>query len=144
MIARSIRVVCIVFFLALSTSSGFHVPITKLKGNAVVDACRDSFQQDDWMLERRKFLTAITSTCAIGTGLGLHPQLTNAAVGTLPEFSDTNAIIQGITVNVADKSQQDAMINFLVNGFDFKVLRKRILDSVEDTVGLYNCAMISM
>lgn len=57
-----------------------------------------------------------------------------AAVGTLPEFSDTNAIIQGITVNVADKAQQDSMIEFLVNGFDFKILRRRIKDSVEDTV----------
>lgn len=60
----------------------------------------------------------------------------NAAVGTLPEFEDTNAIIQGITVNVADKSQQDAMIDFLVRGFDFEVSRKRIKDSIEDTVRL--------
>ena len=58
----------------------------------------------------------------------------NAAVGTLPEFADTNAIIQGITVNVADKSQQDSMINFLTGAFDFQVLRKRISGSVEDTV----------
>lgn len=57
-----------------------------------------------------------------------------ASVGTLPEFSDSDAIIQGITVNVADKSQQDAMIDFLVNSFDFQVLRKRRRDSVEETV----------
>lgn len=56
-----------------------------------------------------------------------------AAVGSLPEFADTNAILQGITVNVADKSQQDAMINFLVNAFDFLVLRKRIRGSIEET-----------
>ena len=61
-------------------------------------------------------------------------QSANAAVGTLPEFESTNAILQGITVNVADKSQQDAMITFLTNGFDFKVLRKRIQGSIEDTV----------
>ena len=60
----------------------------------------------------------------------------DAAVGTLPEFADTNAIIQGVTVNVADKSQQDAMINFLTGAFDFQVLRKRIQGSVEDTVRL--------
>lgn len=58
----------------------------------------------------------------------------NAAVGTLPEFADSNAIVQGLTVNVADQSQQNAMIDFLVNGLDFQVLRKRIKGSVEETV----------
>jgi hypothetical protein len=52
----------------------------------------------------------------------------------LPEYAETNAIIQGITINVADKSQQDAMIDFLTKSFDFEVLRKRIVDGVEDTV----------
>jgi hypothetical protein len=67
---------------------------------------------------------------------GVNPEAANAAVGTLPESANTNAIIQGITVNVADKSQQDSMISFLTDGFDFKVLRKRIKGSVEDTVGV--------
>ena len=68
------------------------------------------------------------------TGTGCLPvPNANAAVGTLPEFEDTNAIIQGITVNVADKSQQDDMISFLVNGFDFEVLRTRIRGTVEET-----------
>ncbi|KAG7374776.1 hypothetical protein IV203_013871 [Nitzschia inconspicua] len=57
----------------------------------------------------------------------------SAEVGTLPEFSDTNAILQGLTVNVADASQQEAMIKFLENGFDCKVLRKRIRGNVEET-----------
>lgn len=57
----------------------------------------------------------------------------NAALGTLPELASTNAVLQGITVKVADKSQQDAMIAFLVEGFDFKVLRKRIRGSLEET-----------
>jgi hypothetical protein len=57
-----------------------------------------------------------------------------AEVGTIPEFADTNAILQGITVNVADLSQQEAMINFLINAFDCKVLRKRIRGTVEETV----------
>ncbi len=59
---------------------------------------------------------------------------TSASVGTLPEFADTNAILQGLTVKVADKSQQDAMIAFLKDSFDFKVLRQRIIGSVIETV----------
>jgi hypothetical protein len=65
---------------------------------------------------------------------GAYPFPADAAVGTLPEFADSDAIIQGVTVNVADKSQQDAMIDFLVRGFDFDVLRKRFRDTVEETV----------
>jgi hypothetical protein len=57
----------------------------------------------------------------------------SAEVGTLPEFANTNAILQGITVNVADASQQETMIKFLENAFDCKVLRKRIRGTVEDT-----------
>mmetsp|Transcript_49980 Transcript_49980/g.150339 ORF Transcript_49980/g.150339 Transcript_49980/m.150339 type:complete len:387 (-) Transcript_49980:393-1553(-) len=57
----------------------------------------------------------------------------NAAVGGLAEFADANAILQGVTVDVADQSQQDAMIEFLVTGFDFKVLRRRKIGSVTDT-----------
>lgn len=57
-----------------------------------------------------------------------------AAVGTLPEFSDTNAILQGLTVNVADQSQQKSMIEFLINGLGFQVLRQRIFNNIEETV----------
>jgi hypothetical protein len=58
----------------------------------------------------------------------------NAAVGSLPEFSDTNAILQGVTVKVADQSQQESMIKFLIDSFDFKVLRQRKSGSITDTV----------
>lgn len=71
-----------------------------------------------------------------GEGLDFSPPAAQAAVGTLPEFDDTNAIIQGVTVKVADAAQQKDMINFLVEAFDFKVLRKRIRGTVEETVGL--------
>jgi hypothetical protein len=57
-----------------------------------------------------------------------------AEVGTIPEFANMNAILQGITINVADLSQQEAMINFLINAFDCKVLRKQIRGTVEETV----------
>jgi hypothetical protein len=85
---------------------------------------------------RRRILgTAALASSSLVLG-GVNPEAADAAVGTLPESANTNAIIQGITVNVADKSQQDSMINFLTDGFDFKVLRKRIKGSVEETVGV--------
>lgn len=68
----------------------------------------------------------------------LPSQASQAAVGTLPEFSNANAILQGLTVNVADQSQQDSMINFLKDAFDFRVLRQRKAGSITDTVG-YIC-----
>ena len=42
----------------------------------------------------------------------------NAAVGTLPEYSDTNAILQGLSIDVTDKKQYDETIDFFVNGFE--------------------------
>ena len=89
-----------------------------------------------WTTSRRSVLTSsmLTGSCLLLDKFFSKPAI--AAVGTLPELEATNAILQGITVNVADQSQQDAMIRFLTNSFDFKVLRKRIIDSVEDTVSL--------
>lgn len=72
----------------------------------------------------------LTATAA---GAATTASTANAAVGSLYEFADTNAILQGITVNVADMSQEDAMIAFLENSFDFKVLRKSQLGSVTST-----------
>ena len=88
--------------------------------------------------ERRSLLRkAMTAPLLIG-GLRIQSQPANAAVGTLPEFADTNAILQGLTITVADQSQQDAMIKFLENGFEFTVTRKRIQQvqggQIEDTV----------
>jgi hypothetical protein len=82
----------------------------------------------------KKSATILTGGALGVAGIVASPFPGHAAVGTLPEYADTNAIIQGITVNVADKSQQDAMIDFLTKSFDFEVLRKRIVDGVEDTV----------
>ena len=65
---------------------------------------------------------------------GLNVPVANAAVGSLPEFSDSEAIIQGLTVNVADKSQLDAMVDFLIKGLDFQILRQRIRGTVEEVV----------
>lgn len=56
-----------------------------------------------------------------------------AAVGSLPELVSTNAYLQGIKIRVADPSQQDAMISFLTDGFDCRVLRKRRQGTIEET-----------
>jgi hypothetical protein len=56
----------------------------------------------------------------------------NAAVGTLPELVNTDYVLQGITVRVNDKSQLNTMIQFLQDGFNFNILRRRIRGSVEE------------
>lgn len=56
----------------------------------------------------------------------------NAAVGTIPEFSDTNTVLQGLTVDVADRSQFDEMIAFTVDGFGGKILRQSKSGSISD------------
>lgn len=80
---------------------------------------------------RRAFI-ATTSSVVTGSLLIGTSTPANAAVGTLPEFSETNAILQGLTVNVADKSQLDAMVGFLSDGFGFQILRQRIRGNIED------------
>jgi hypothetical protein len=82
----------------------------------------------------------MASHCALSVGFVAAtsaPQAALAEVGSLPEFAATNAILRGITVNVADPSQQESMITFLENGFDMKVLRTRIRGSVEETVSCH-------
>ena len=71
-----------------------------------------------------------TSTSSILTGF---PNSANAAVGTLPEFSDANAILQGITITVSDSQQQQDMIAFLQDGFKMTLTRQRQLGSITDT-----------
>jgi hypothetical protein len=83
---------------------------------------------------RRSFIQIITTILALGVPT-IHP--VNAAVGTLPEFSDTNAILQGITVDVTQEDQLQDMISFLKEGFTFKVLRQRTHGTITDTVCLF-------
>jgi hypothetical protein len=57
-------------------------------------------------------------------------------VGSLPELANSNAYVQGLTINVADSVQQKQMIDFLVNGFSCEVLRQRNQDTIEETVSV--------
>ena len=85
---------------------------------------------------RRSVLKNALATMLVGGIVG-SSDVSNAAVGSLPEFSDTNAVLQGITINVADPSQQKSMIDFLKDGFQFKILRRRQIGSITDTVSTF-------
>lgn len=99
----------------------------------VVDGNAEDTESESSSRRRDLLHSAAVTSGSILLG-GANPMSVDAAVGTLPEFADSDAIIQGVTVKVADESQQAAMIDFLVNGFDFEILRKRLKDPVEETV----------
>mmetsp|Transcript_14670 Transcript_14670/g.31301 ORF Transcript_14670/g.31301 Transcript_14670/m.31301 type:complete len:408 (-) Transcript_14670:188-1411(-) len=68
----------------------------------------------------------VTTTAIAATTTVAFPQRANAALGTLPEFSDANAIVQSLTIDVTDKDQYAQTIQFFLDGFDgMKVLRER-------------------
>jgi catechol 2,3-dioxygenase-like lactoylglutathione lyase family enzyme len=81
---------------------------------------------DNW--SRRSFLTL-----SIAANSLLLSGPVQANVGSLPEFANSNAVLHGITIKVADQSQQKAMISFLEDGFDCEVVRKRIVGTMEET-----------
>jgi hypothetical protein len=113
----------------------------KRKQDIRLRVCREKGVPDSlrrrevWKKGGAVYLSILISSAAGGPGPSsmVTPLPASAAVGTLPELANTNAFVQGITVQVADKSQQDAMIAFLVEGFDFQILRKRIRGGVEET-----------
>lgn len=98
-----------------------------------VDDASDGDDFECSLIRRSLFHSAAATSLSLALG-GSNLPVANAAVGNLPEFSDSDAIIQGLTVNVADRSQLDSMVDFLLNGFDFQILRQRIRDSVEEVV----------
>lgn len=72
-------------------------------------------------LDRRSLLLAGAATAAMTLG----PGTARGAVGSLPDLAATDYLLQGLTVNVADRSQFESMIAFLRDSFDFTVLRQR-------------------
>jgi len=76
--------------------------------------------------------TALASVSFLPALLG-SPRISSAAVGSLPELVNSNAYVQGLTINVADSVQQKQMVAFLVDGFSFEVLRQRNQDTIEET-----------
>jgi hypothetical protein len=92
---------------------------------------KDSFEGAEFGDSRRSFLAQAS---LLSTSLLVSlPISAGAAVGSLPELADANAVLQGLTIRVADQSQQKSTISFFTDAFDFKVLRKRITGTVEET-----------
>jgi len=121
-----------------STSSQRKLSIRLGQSNDYTDNVEDEGNSSavHHVQSRREMMTktaALASASFLSATL-CSPEMSNAAVGTLPELADTNAIVQGITINVADASQQKLMIEFLLTSFDFEIQRQRIQDSVEETV----------
>ncbi|KAL7516920.1 hypothetical protein ACHAWX_001889, partial [Stephanocyclus meneghinianus] len=86
---------------------------------------------------RRSILKHAMLSASSALSITTIPSRADAAVGTLPEFSDTSAIFQSITIDVTDKKQYDDTISFFLNAFEgCKVLRERGADGggvVKDT-----------
>lgn len=76
---------------------------------------------------------AASTTAILSTVSTIVPTTANAMVGSLPEFEDSNAVLQGVTVDVSDLGQQNTMIDFLTDGFQMKLLRQRKVGSVTET-----------
>jgi hypothetical protein len=112
--------------LYAQSSSGVTNPCPVDNDNAM----SDRLSRRAILVQSMGAVVASASLVTASTGL---PSMVQANVGDLPEFANTNAILQGITVKVADPSQQKAMIQFLEDGFDCQVLRKRIVGSIEET-----------
>jgi catechol 2,3-dioxygenase-like lactoylglutathione lyase family enzyme len=93
---------------------------------------KDSFEAGaEFGDSRRSFLTQAS---LLSTALLISSSSpADAAVGTLPELANANAFLQGITIRVADNSQQTSTIAFFTDALDFRVLRKRIKGTVEET-----------
>ncbi len=69
---------------------------------------------------------AATSLLIDASQYNKQSYVANAAVGTLPEFADTNAIFQGLTIDVTDSNQYEETIEFFTKGFEgMRVLRER-------------------
>jgi hypothetical protein len=79
-------------------------------------------------LSRRRFLLAAasSSTIVIANSSPLFTPVANAAgLGTLPEFANTNAILQSITIDCDNIVQYEDTLNFFIYSFDMKILRQR-------------------
>lgn len=121
-------------------SSRHHQRFSSRSRRVLLSAFRsndDDEQQQQKQMEatsnistRRSILQQVISTSAILSSssvlLTSKASIANAAMGTLPEFQDTNAIFQGVTIDVTDQSQYDETIQFFTNAFDgMTVLRER-------------------
>jgi hypothetical protein len=105
-------------------------PRIDFRGKPVFAVPCDDGSLDVTARTRRAFLFGFGTAMALGGA----SKDASAAVGTLPEFQDTNAILQGLTINVVDQSQLKSFVQFLTQGFGLEILRQRIQGPVEEIV----------
>lgn len=121
----------------------FHVPFrATLHSQTILHAQDDGENNDQFQdmnnISRRSMIDTGSKMLLTPFVLNvLNIRNANAAVGDLPEFSDANAVLQGLTLDVSDSTQQKDMVEFLRDGFSFKVLRQRKVGSITETVGDY-------
>lgn len=65
------------------------------------------------------------STAATATTTFKSTSVNAAGLGTLPEFANTNAILQSITIDCDNMHQYMDTLNFFIYSFDMKILRQR-------------------
>ena len=97
-------------------------------------------------MNRRTFHSTVAKTLGLFSASWIAPLIEDAqaAVGTLPEYADTNAVVQGITVTVAETRQFSDMVDFLREGFGFDVLRQSTKGSVTTAVRFKKLLIIMM
>lgn len=89
------------------------------------------------LMDRRSVHGTLSAALGVVTASMIAPLESRAAVGSIPEFANTNAVMQGVTINVAENKQLLDMVNFLREGMNFKVLRQAAKGSVTSVVSLY-------
>jgi hypothetical protein len=100
----------------------------------ISDAFESNIEKGQQQQSRRSVLSnALLATAAFNALSLSTPSTANAAVGKLPEYSASKSVLQGITIDVTDLTQQDEMIAFLDSGFGMKKLNQRTVGSVTDT-----------
>lgn len=97
--------------------------LASLAGDDGIDEGEAHAQSRRSILRQGLAAASMATMAALPVGDG---GVARAALGTLPEFADTNAIFQSLTVDVTDKSQFDETVAFFTGAFDgMKVLRER-------------------
>lgn len=101
--------------------SGFLIPEAGLRYDGRLDAYSKKQTFSDVQTNRRIVLLGGLTSSTLPFIASVPPA--HGSVGELPEFQDTNVVLQGVTVKVTEPSQLKQMISFLQICFDFKVLR---------------------
>jgi hypothetical protein len=160
-IGNSIRSSFIFLILVMVSIEGFHFTMrfqststpcwsmpTIKKEITPIDATTTNLQRKEEMedtiirldrtpsQQRRSLLRSSLALMMVTTAITTDSS-SMAFVGSLPEWENTNTILQGLTIRVTDPSQRQQMIAFLQEGFDMQILRQSA-DQL-DTVRKYNC-----